>query len=36
VRRLIAAATYSPGKQVLTKEFERAYRQGFDAGLAHG
>jgi hypothetical protein len=36
MRRLIAAATYSPGKQVLTKEFERAYRQGFDAGLAHG
>jgi hypothetical protein len=36
VRRLVAAATYSPGKQVLTKEFERAYRQGFDAGLAKG
>ena len=36
MRRLIAAATYSPGKQVLTKEFERAYRQGFDAGLAQG
>ncbi len=36
VRRLVAAATYSPGKQVLTKEFERAYRRGFDAGLANG
>jgi hypothetical protein len=36
MRRLIAAATYSPGNQVLTKEFERAYREGFDAGLARG
>ena len=36
MRRLIAAATYSPGKQVLSKDFERAYRQGFDAGLAEG
>jgi hypothetical protein len=36
MRRLIAAATYSPGNQVLTKEFERAYREGFDAGLAEG
>jgi hypothetical protein len=36
MRRLIAAATYSPGNQVLTKEFERAYRKGFDAGLARG
>ena len=36
MRRLIAAATYSPGSQVLTKEFERAYREGFDAGLAEG
>ncbi len=36
VRRLVAAATYSPGKQVLNKVFERAYRQGFDAGLAKG
>jgi hypothetical protein len=35
-RRLVAAATYSPGKQVLGKDFERAYRQGFDAGLAEG
>jgi hypothetical protein len=36
MRRLVAAATYSPGRQVLGKEFERAYRQGFDAGLAGG
>lgn len=36
MRRLIAAATYSPDDQVLTKEFERAYREGFDAGLARG
>jgi hypothetical protein len=36
MRRLIAAATYSPGRQILTKEFERAYRKGFDAGLAGG
>jgi hypothetical protein len=36
IRRLIAAATYSPGRQVLTKEYERAYREGFDAGLARG
>jgi hypothetical protein len=36
LRRLLAAATYSPGKQVLSKEFERAYRAGFDAGRAEG
>jgi len=36
MRRLVTAATYSPGKQVLTKDFERAYREGFDAGLAEG
>jgi hypothetical protein len=36
MRRLIAAATYSPGRQVLSKDFERAYREGFDAGLAGG
>jgi hypothetical protein len=36
VRRLTAAATYSPGKQVLGADFKRAYRQGFDAGLAAG
>jgi hypothetical protein len=36
VRRLLAAATYSPGKQVLGKDFERAYRTGFDAGRSEG
>jgi hypothetical protein len=36
MRRLIAAATYSPGRQVLGKRFERAYREGFDAGLEDG
>lgn len=36
MRRLIAAATYSPGRRVLSKDFERAYRQGFDAGLTEG
>lgn len=36
IRRLTAAAAYSPGKQVLGQDFERAYRQGFDAGLAGG
>jgi|SRR5215213_9382233 len=36
MRRLIAAATYSPGRRMLSKEFERAYREGFDAGLAGG
>jgi hypothetical protein len=36
MRRLIAAATYSPRKLVLGKDFERAYRAGFDAGLAGG
>ena len=36
VRRLTTAATYSPGKQVLGAEFKRAYRRGFDAGLAGG
>lgn len=36
MRRLMAAATYSPGREVLSKDFERAYREGFDAGLAEG
>ena len=36
VRRLTTAATYSPGKQVLGADFKRAYRRGFDAGLAGG
>jgi len=36
VRRLVAAATYSPDGQLLGKDFERAYREGFDSGLAEG
>jgi hypothetical protein len=36
VRRLSAAASYSPGKQTLPGEFRSAYRRGFDAGRAHG
>jgi hypothetical protein len=36
VRRLLAAATYTPGKQELGKDFERAYRTGVDAGQAEG
>jgi hypothetical protein len=36
IRRLTVAATYSPGKQVLGPDFRRAYRRGFDAGLAGG
>jgi hypothetical protein len=36
IRRLVAAATYSPGRKILSKDFERAYREGFDAGLAGG
>ena len=36
VRRLLAAATYSPGRQVPGGEFKRAYRTGFDAGRAEG
>jgi hypothetical protein len=35
-RRLLAAATYSPDHTVLSKQFERAYREGFDAGLGSG
>jgi hypothetical protein len=36
MRRLLAAATYSPGDQVLTKKFEGAYHKGFEAGKASG
>lgn len=36
VRRLLAAATYTPGKQELGREFEHAYRTGIDAGKAEG
>jgi hypothetical protein len=36
VRRLTAAATYSPGKEDPGESFERAYRRGYEAGLARG
>src|SRR5262245_16558878 len=36
VRRLAVAASYSPGKQVLPRDFRSTYRRGFDAGRAHG
>jgi hypothetical protein len=36
IRRLTTAATYNRGKQVLGTDFKRAYRRGFDAGLAGG
>lgn len=36
VRRLSAAARYSPDNRPLPAEFLRAYREGFDAGNARG
>lgn len=36
VRRLTAAAGYSPEHETLGQSFERAYRRGYDAGLAGG
>lgn len=36
IRRLSAAARYSPGDRPLPAAFRRAYREGFDAGRAHG
>jgi hypothetical protein len=36
VRRLTAAARYSPDGRPLPARFLRAYRAGFDAGRAHG
>jgi hypothetical protein len=36
VRRLDAAARYSPGGRRPPPQFERAYREGFDAGRARG
>jgi hypothetical protein len=36
VRRLAAAARYSPDNRPLPPPFVRAYREGFDAGDAHG
>jgi hypothetical protein len=36
MRRLTAAARYSPGGRPLSPAFQRAYREGFDAGEARG
>jgi len=36
VRRLAAAARYSPDNRPLPPAFRRAYRQGFDAGFERG
>ncbi len=36
IRRLVVAARYSPGKQVLPAEFLETFREGFDAGNARG
>jgi len=36
VRRLAAAARYSPGNRPLPPAFTRAYRRGFDAGFERG
>jgi hypothetical protein len=36
IRRLIAAARYSPDNRPLPPAFLRAYREGFDAGEARG
>jgi hypothetical protein len=36
IRRLSAAARYSPDNQPLPARFLRAYREGFDAGRAQG
>jgi len=36
IRRLSAAALYSPGNRPLSPSFMRTYRDGFDAGRARG
>jgi hypothetical protein len=36
IRRLAAAARYSPGNRPRPPAFRRVYRRGFDAGKAHG
>jgi len=36
IRRLAAAARYSPDNRPLPPAFQRAYREGFDAGHARG
>jgi hypothetical protein len=36
IRRLTAAARYSPGDRPLPPAFRRAYRRGFEAGFERG
>jgi len=36
IRRLSAAARYSPDNEPLSPAFRRAYRRGYDAGIANG
>jgi hypothetical protein len=36
VRRLVVAARFAPKGEPLSREFLDAYREGFDAGRAHG
>jgi hypothetical protein len=36
IRRLTAAARYSPGDRPLSPAFRRAYRRGFESGAAQG
>jgi hypothetical protein len=36
LRRLEVAARFAPGKEPLPPQFDRAYREGFDAGLENG
>jgi hypothetical protein len=36
IRRLSAAARYSPGDRPLPPAFRRAYRRGYEAGMARG
>jgi hypothetical protein len=36
IRRLAAAARYSPGDRLLPPAFRRAYQRGYEAGLARG
>jgi hypothetical protein len=36
IRRLTAAARYSPGNRPLSPAFRRAYRRGFESGAAQG
>lgn len=36
VRRLVVAARFAPDRDPLSQAFQRAYREGFDAGRDHG